>query len=240
MTLGGNSILPFWNSELYVELSACFPFGRDYYPVSLSRFHSKTLERISRACFDLGGEFLFMASPQTGCVGNLPRENFFKASPDPVLNLGFIMTLAYSEPLEKAVIASMLQPEAGMRLSAGIAGCSLWSRGTLEGMTKVIAVAADEPFFDCTDYLKSFAKILDDVRSFAGNGNLSHYAERFGYSRFFAVWETDSYMDMAVSQALNDFEFDGTREIVGGSASADFPPFMGATINMRNVQVIEE
>ena len=234
------SVLPYWNSELYVELSACFPFGKDYHPVSMSRFHSKTLERISRACFDLGGEFLFMASPQTGCVGNLPRENFFKASPDPVLNLGFIMTIAYSEPLEKAVIASLMLPESRMKLNAGIAGCSMWSRGTLEGMTKVIAVAADEPFFDCADYLKAFAKILEEFRNFAGNGNLSHYAERFGYSRFFAVWENDSYRDMAVSEALNNFEFEGTREIVGGAASAEFPPFMGATINMHSVQVVEE
>ena len=233
-------ILPFWNSELYVELSSCFPFGRDYHPVSMSRFHSKTLERISRACFDLGGEFLFMASPQTGCVGNLPRENFFKASPDPVLNLGFIMTLAYADPLEKAVIASLMQPEARMKLNAGIAGCSLWSRGTLEGMTKVIAVASEDPFFDSTEYLEVFAKILEEFKGFAGAGNLSYYAEKFGYDRFFAVWETDNYRDMAVSQALNDFEFDGTREIVGGAASTDFPPFMGATINMRNVQAIDE
>ncbi len=116
----------------------------------------------------------------------------------------------------------------------------MWSRGTLEGMTKVIAVAADEPFFDCADYLKAFAKILEEFRSFAGNGNLSHYAERFGYSRFFAVWENDSYRDMAVSEALNNFEFEGTREIVGGAASAEFPPFMGATINMHSVQVVEE
>lgn len=228
------SVLPYWNSELYVELSACFPFGKDYHPVSMSRFHSKTLERISRACFDLGGEFLFMASPQTGCVGNLPRENFFKASPDPVLNLGFIMTLGYSDPLEKAVIASLLQPEARMKLNAGIAGCSMWSRGTLEGMTKVIAVAADDPFFDSTDYLEMFAKLLEEFKAFAGADNLSYYAEKFGYDRFFAVWETDSYRDMAVSQALNDFEFEGTREIVGGAASTDFPTFMGATINMHN------
>ena len=233
-------ILPFWNSELYVELSSCFPFGKDYHPVSMSRFHSKTLERISRACFDLGGEFLFMASPQTGCVGNLPRENFFKASPDPVLNLGFIMTLAYSEPLEKAVIASLLLPESGMKLNAGIAGCSLWNRGTLEGIMKVIAIAADEPFFDCAEYVKAFAKLLEEFRTISGNNNLSHYAEKFGYNRFFAFWENDNYRDMAVSQALSNFEFEGTREIVGGPASTDFPPFMGATINMRNAQVIDE
>ena len=229
-------ILPFWNSELYVELSRCFPFGRDYHPVSLSRFHDETLRRISSACLDLGGEFFFMASPQTGCVGSLSRENFFKYSPDAALNLGFIMTLGYSDILEKAVIASLITPEAGMKLKAGITACSLWSRGVFEGMTKVIAVAADEPFFDSTDYLTRFAGLLEEYRTILNTGHSSYYAEKFGYDRFFMMWENDSPTDIAVSQAIAEFELDSTREIVGGGSTDEFPPFMGATINLREVQ----
>ena len=219
-------LLPFWNSELYVEISRCFPFGRDYHPVSMSRFHDETLSRISSGCFDLDGEFLFMASPQTGCVGNLPRENFYKFSPDAVLNLGFIMTLGYSDSLESAVIASLLMPEAQMKLKAGITACSLWSHGVFEGLTKVIAVASEEPFFDSTDYLKAFADVLDKFRSI----NNSYYAEKFGYDRFFVRWENDNPADLAVSQTIADFQFDGTLEIVGGASTCEFPPFMGATI----------
>ncbi|MBQ7665079.1 MAG: hypothetical protein IJS42_00025, partial [Synergistaceae bacterium] len=99
-------ILPFWNSELYVEISPCFPFGKDYHPVSLNRFYNATLHRISEASMNLGSEFFFMASPLTGCVGNLSRENFFKYGPDNVLNLGFLMTFGYSDMLERAIIAS--------------------------------------------------------------------------------------------------------------------------------------
>ena len=233
-------ILPFWNSELYVEISRCFPFGRDYHPVSLSRFHDATLQRISEACFDLGGEFFFMASPQFGCVGNLSRENYFKYSPDSVMNLGFIMTLGYSELLEKAVIASLMLPEAKLRLTAGITACSLWSRGVYHGVTKVIAVAADEPFFDSSDYLAGFAKILESFRETFKGGSNSYYAERFGYDRFFMSWENDNPVDIAVSRTIAEFEFDGTREIAGGSTTEEFPPFMGAAVNLRNIQAVEE
>lgn len=225
-------ILPFWNSELYVEMSPCFPFGRDYHPVSVSRFHSDTLERISRGCMDLGGEFLFMASPQTGCVGSLSRENFFKPAPDLVLNLGFIMTMGYSDFLEKAVIASMMLPCVNYKLNAGITRCSMWSRGVLEGMSKVIAVAGDEPFFDCTEYLEGFAKILEDFRMILKQGDSSYYAEKFGYDRFFVRWESDNPHDMALSSALSEFELDGTREVVGNSPTEEFPPFMGAAVSL--------
>ena len=233
-------ILPFWNSELYVEISRCFPFGRDYHPVSLNRFHDKTLARISAACMNLGGEFFFMASPQTGCVGNLSRENFFKASPDMMLNLGFIMTLGYSEMLEKAVIASLMLPEAKMKLNAGITACSLWSHGVFEGVTKVIAVAADEPFYDSTDYLKGFAGILEDFGKILKSENNAYYAEKFGYDRFFVAWEDENPIDIAVSRTMAEFELDGTKEIAGGGVNEEFPAFMGAAVNLRSVQSAEE
>ena len=233
-------ILPFWNSELYVEISRCFPFGRDYHPVSLNRFHDQTLARISVGCMNLGGEFFFMASPQTGCVGNLSRENFFKYSPDMILNLGFIMTLGYSEMLEKAVIASLMLPEAKLKLTAGITACSMWSHGIFEGVTKVIAVAADEPFYDSTDYLKGFAGILEDFGRIIKAGSNAYYAEKFGYDRFFFAWEDDNPIDIAVSKTISEFELDGTKEIAGGGVNEEFPAFMGAAVNLRSVQSAEE
>ncbi len=204
--------------------------------MSLNRFHDRTLARISAGCMNLGGEFFFMASPQTGCVGNLSRENFFKYSPDMILNLGFIMTLGYSEMLEKAVIASLMLPEAKLKLNAGITACSLWSHGIFEGVTKVIAVAADEPFYDSTDYLKEFAGILEDFGRIIKASNNAYYAEKFGYDRFFFAWEDDNPIDIAVSQTIAEFELDGTKEIAGGGVNEEFPAFMGAAVNLRSVQ----
>ena len=43
--------LPFWNSELYVEISPQFPYGRDFRPFSLNRFNNNdTLKRIAPYC----------------------------------------------------------------------------------------------------------------------------------------------------------------------------------------------
>lgn len=233
-------ILPFWNSELYVEISSWFPFGKDYYPVSLNRFYDETLKRISGACMDLGSEFFFMASPSIGCVGNLPRENFFKYTPDHAFNLGFLMTLGYSETVEKIVIASLALTGAAKELFAGITACSLWSRGIYEGSTKVIAIASYEPFFDCNDYLTGFAKMLDDTKSYLHAADAAYYAEKFGYDRFFMQWENEKPLELRTSQLLSEFELEQTRDIVGGSSSQEFPPFLGASVSIHEIPFSDE
>ncbi|MBQ3447080.1 MAG: hypothetical protein IJG37_05495 [Synergistaceae bacterium] len=216
-----------------MEISPCFPFGKDYQPVSVNRFHDDTLKSIAGSCIDLDSEFFFMASPQTGCVGNLPRENFFRYQPDGALNLGFLMILGYSEKVERAVILSLglSGPKSG--LSAGITACSIWCRGIFEGAAKVIAVAGDDPFFDGTGYLHVLSRVLNDVKGFIGSPGQSYYAEKFGYDRFFMSWENDNPYDIAASRVISEFELDGTREIVGGSSREDFPPFMGASVSLQ-------
>ncbi|MBQ3446258.1 MAG: hypothetical protein IJG37_01265 [Synergistaceae bacterium] len=230
---GRKLILPFWNSELYVEISPWFPFGRDYQPVSVNRFYDSTLSSIARSCMDLDSEFFFMASPKTGCVGNLPRENFFKCQPDSAFNLGFLMILGYSEKVERAVILSLGLTGAKSGLSAGITACSMWSRGVFEGTARVIAVAGDDPFYDGTGYLHVLARVLEDVKRFTGCSELSYYAEKFGYDRFFVAWENDNPYDIAASRMLSEFEIEGTREVGGGSPHEDFPPCMGAAVRIQ-------
>ena len=230
---GRKLILPFWSSELYVEISPWFPFGKDYQPVSVNRFYDSTLKNIAGSCIDLDSEFFFMASPQTGCVGNLPRENFFRYQPDSAFSLGFLMILGYSEKIERAVILSLgiIGPKSG--LSAGITACSIWSRGIFKGTAKVIAVAGDDPFYDCSAYLNILSRVLNDVKGIIGTPGQSYYAEKFGYDRFFMSWENDSPYDISASHVISEFELDGTREIVGGASTEDFPPFMGASISIQ-------
>ncbi len=226
-------ILPFWNSELYVEISSWFPFGKDYSPVSVNRFHSADLRNIAGSCMDLDGEFFFMASPSTGCVGSLPRENFFRYQPDSVFNLGFLMIMGYSEKLERAIIISLGLAGAKSGISAGITACSIWNHGIFEGTAKVIAVAGDEPFYDCTDYMRILSRVMEEVKGFIGTPGQSYYAEKFGYDRFFMAWENDNPYDIAASRIISEFELDGTKEIVGGPAQEEFPPFMGAAVSIR-------
>ncbi len=220
-------------------MSSWFPFGRDYKPVSLNRFHDETLRRISEYSFNLGSEFFFMATPDTGCVGNLSRERFFKYVPDRMLNLGFIMTFGFSEIFEKVIIASLGLLKESQGLSAGITSCTFWSRGIYEGSTKVIVIASDDPFYESSDYLRGLSKFLEEASFMTETWNASYYAEKFGYDRFFMKWEGDRPFDIRISELLSEFETETTKELTGGSSVEEFPEFLGMTIPMMSSRVIE-
>lgn len=228
-------ILPFWNSELYVEVSPSFPFGKDYHTASVNRFYSDTLKRIAQSCLSLDSEFFFMASPEIGCVGSLPRENFFKYTPDASFNLGFLLVLGYSEIIEKIVIASLGLTGAVKDINAGITSCAIWSRGIYKGRTKVITLASYEPFYNPDEYLNILAKMLEDMTGHLKLNDYAYYAERFGYDRFFVEWENDNPVDIWTSQMLSEFEYDQTKEIVGGASTQDFPPFLGSSVSIREI-----
>lgn len=217
-----------------MEISSWFPFGKDYQPVSVNRFYDPTLRSIAGSCMDLDSEFLFMASPKTGCVGNLPRENFFRYQPDGAFSLGFLMIMGYSEKVERAIILSLGLGGAKAGLSAGITACSIWKHGIFEGTAKVIAVAGDDPFYDCSEYLRVLSRVMGDVSRFIGTPGQSYFAEKFGYERFFMSWENDNPYDIAASVILSEFELDGTRDIVGASPREEFPPFMGAAVSVKD------
>ena len=222
--------LPFWSSELQVEISSWFPWGKDYQPVSVNRFHSSTLQSIAASCLDLDSEFLFAASPLMGCVGNLSREKFFRFSSDSILNLGFLMIFGFSEKIEKALAFSLATIKSAKDLNIGVTFCSLWRGGVFEGKMKIIAIASNEPFYDCSDYLEGLDGVLSEVKNFLHTPNISYYAEKFGYDRFLMDCENINPYDLRVSQIVSELQDNGAREIVGGSPKIDFPPFFGLAI----------
>ncbi|MBQ7067910.1 MAG: hypothetical protein IJM82_01950 [Synergistaceae bacterium] len=231
--------LPNWNSNLYIEISPFFPLGRDYQPVSVNRFFDDTLKNIAESCLNLEGEFFFMASPWLGCVGNLPRENFFRYKPDNVFNLGFLMVLGYSELLEKAVMLS-LTSESAKGLMAGLTSCALWNRGVFRGNSNVIVIAADDPLYDCTEYLKKFDGYLHMVKEAVNASDLAFYAEKFGYDRFFVEWEKQNPYDLRINQIISEFEYESSQEITGGSSAIDFPAFTGISVTVVRKNQREE
>jgi len=222
--------LPFWTSELQVEIPSWFPWGKDYQPVSINRFHDRVLRDISALCFDLDSEFYFMASPLVGYVGSLPREKYFQDISESTFHLGFLMVFAFSEKIEKALIASLALTDAGKGLSIGLTFCSLWRGGVYEGKMKVIAIASDEPFYDGTKYLESLVHVLRQIKNVIKPAELSYYAEKFGYNRFSLEAENINHYDVRVTEILSEIEDDGAKDIVGGSPMINFPPFFGFSI----------
>ena len=171
-----------------------------------------------------------MASPLVGCVGGLSREKYFNDSPESVLHLGFLMVFAYSEKIEKALVASLALNKSAKGLFIGMTNCSLWRDGIFEGKTKVIAIASDEPFYDCTDYLKALTATLQEVKTIFKPSALSFYAEKLGYERFLVEWENINPYDARVTEILSEFEDENIKEIVGGSPLIEFPPFFGLSL----------
>lgn len=216
-------MLPYWNSDLDLEIASWFPFGVDYQPISINRLYSPQLRRIAASCLERESEFFFMSSPQTGCIGSLMRDNFYRVEPQRGLSLGFMMILGYSSRMERLISAGLC--DSG-ELSAGVAFCSLWNKGMLMENLKVIVLVSEEIFFDEEKFLTNFEELLTPGRCKA---NLAFFAERFGYRRFCMAYETDDPLQLRISKLLYEMEFAETRQMVGPSPEVSFPPFLGVS-----------
>ena len=221
------ALLPYWNSDLDLEIASWFPLGLDYQPVSANHFYSPQLRRIAAGCLERGSELFFMASPRMGCIGSLMRDNFYKAAPYGRVSLGFMMVLGYSSRME-ILIGGELKSQEDAGVSAGVAFCSLWNAGVLLGSMKVIALVSDEIIFDEEKFLDGFERTLSGPGERTG---LSYFAERFGYRRFCMPYETDDPLQLRISQLLYEMEFTETRQMVGPSPEVPFPPFLGITLS---------
>ncbi|MCR5346296.1 MAG: hypothetical protein K6E38_00795 [Fretibacterium sp.] len=244
-------MLPYWNSDLDLEIASWFPFGVDYQPISINRLYSPQLRRVAAHCLALDSEFLFMASPQTGCIGSLMRDNFYRADSYGMVSLGFMMILGYSSRMEQLVADSLEDMQKYGDLAAGVAFCSLWNQGVLLGSLKAIAVVSSGPFFEEEEFLNSFEGFLSgrvksqgappgrrrgrrssEAKHPAGkDSDLSFFAERFGYRRFCMPYETDDPLQLRISQLLYEMEFAETRQMVGPSPELTFPPFLGISLS---------
>ncbi len=231
-------MLPYWSSDLDLEIASWFPLGVDYRPVPVNQ--SPQLQRIASRCLALDSEFLFMSSPRTGCVGSLMRDNW--GTPENgVIHLGFMMVLGYSPKMERLVELVLNERERRNgeeemedeeALSAGVASCSLWHEGVLMGAVKVIALVSGEPFFEEEDFLAGFDQALAEPKGASEqDAALSFFAERFGYRRFSMLYETDDPLQLRISQLLYEMEFSETRQMVGPSPEVPFPPFLGVALS---------
>lgn len=216
-------MLPYWNSDLALEIAPWFPLGVDYQPISINCLYSPQLRQIAARCLELDSEFFFMSSPRAGCIGSLVRDNFYRDEPCGFLTLGFLMILGYSLRMER-LVGSLLKGTEREKLSAGVAFCSLWNDGILLGSMKVIAVVSEEAFFDEADFLDGFEKLLLEAK---GKDEVPFFAEKFGYRRFCVPYETDDPLQLSIRQLLYEMEFAETRQMVGPPLESWFPQFLG-------------
>jgi len=214
-------LLPYWNSDLDLEVASWFPFGVDYQPISMNSPLSPRLRRVAAFCLDRGSEFFFMSSLGTGPIGSLMRDNFYRVKPQGIFSLGFMMILGYSPHMERLIGAGF---DGSEELSAGVAFCSLWNGDVLLENVKVIVLVSEGIFFDEEKFLTDFEGML---ASQDGDPGLAFFAEQFGYRRFCMAYETDDPLQLRISRLLYEMEFAETRQMVGPSPEVSFPPFFG-------------
>lgn len=214
-------MLPYWNSDLDLEIASWFPFGVDYQPISMNCPLSPRLRKVAASCLDQGSEFFFMSSLGTGPIGSLMRDSFYRINSQGIASLGFMMILGYSPRMERLIGAGFGGSE---ELSAGVAFCSLWNGDVLLENVKVIVLVSEGIFFDEEKFLTDFEGML---ASQVGNPGLAFFAEQFGYRRFCMAYETDDPLQLRISRLLYEMEFAETRQMVGPSPEVSFPPFFG-------------
>lgn len=222
---GGGSLLPYWDSNVDMEIAPWFPFGVDYKPVSVNAHHSGILTDIAALSLRLNSEFFSLTSLKSGYAGTLLRDSMFVPGKHPRLGLGFTMLFGYSRPMEDLV--SSLQSEDG-EIEAGVSFCCLWDRDILMESFKAIVLVSGDPFFNEDGFLSRLAEAL--ARRASTQASLPFFAERFGYRRFFIPYETDNPVNLEISRLLHEMEFEETRKLVGPSPEVSFPPFLGISL----------
>lgn len=221
-------MLRYWSSDLDLEIASWFPFGVDYKPISINLLHSPQLKRIAALCLEMGSEFFFMTSIFSGCVGSLMRDNFYKSDIGGGVSLGFMMLLGYSPQMEKLLCRNFSEQR---DVKAGVAFCSLWNKTLLLENMKVIVLVSDSILFSEDDFLANFELMLEEGEGI-DRSNISYFAEKFGYRRFYMAYETDDLLQLRISKLLYEMEFPETRQMVGPSPEMPFPPFFGINLGL--------
>lgn len=219
--------LPYWNTNVEMEVASWLPLGVDYGPVSVNGHHSPALRRIAALSMGLGSEFFCLSSLSSGNVGTMLRDSMFLPGAKGRFGLGFTMTFGYSGPMEDFLSAFLAGRE---DVEGGVSYCRLWDRTFPLDTFKVIILASSNPFFAEEAFLGDLEKGL------AGQplpgGNVPYFAERFGYRRFPIPYETDDPVLLEISRLLHEMEFGETRKAVGPSPEVPFPLLAGIAFQL--------
>ena len=171
-----NSVLPYWDQNIDLDIAPWVPYGKDYSPVTVNSLCNPTLGGLAGLALEMKSEFLYMRSFQNGSIGTMARQNIIDPVRNSSIELGFTMVFAYSEQLEQSVLR-LLHKYPG--LMAGLTLCDIWRENVLVDECKVLMLVDEDPFFNETDFIEALYKTFQSAAGRA-NSNLSFFAEKFG------------------------------------------------------------
>ena len=217
--------LPYWNSELDVEVG-CWSFSRrEHGTISMAGLHSELLRDLSFQALSLDSELLYLCGSECGIAGSmiwdesvLERRTAANMSP-------FTLVFGYSREMERFSGHFLARRR---DLKAGVTECTFWNGQIALIRYKVIAYMAALPVFNELEGLVEMRAALQKWKK--GSALVPFYAERFGFLRAPLPYETDIPEDMLVVNKLENFQLDETRSVIGPSPSIPLPAFYELTI----------
>lgn len=210
--------LPYWDTELDIEVGDWAFSNKERCAVSLAGLHSDLLKKMSSCVLALNSELLYICGTEIGAAGSMFWEESISDSRGIPGLSPFTVILGYSREIER--FAAVFCAQHG-KLKAGVTRCTFWNGNIPLASYKVVALVTDLPMIDEVGCLTSM------LSAFIGSGKcntlLPYYAERFGFLRAPVFYETDKPENLLVTHKLESFQLEATRSVVGPSPMVSMP-----------------
>ncbi|MGI6075895.1 MAG: hypothetical protein ACOYD9_05980 [Pyramidobacter sp.] len=210
--------LPYWDSELDIEVGGWAFSNREHSVVSLAGLHSELLKKLSFCALALNSELLYLCGSDVGASGSMFWENAMEASRDSRGLFPFTLIFGYSSEIERFG-GSFTARHSGLK--AGVTRCTFWNKKIPLASYKVVALVTEQIAIDEVDCLN--AMLADFERKESCDALIPCYAERFGFLRAPLSYETDRPTNMLISRQLENIQLEATRAVVGPSPLVPFP-----------------
>ena len=227
--------IPYWDSELDVEVGCWASFNFERCAVSMVGLHSEALGERAALALSLNSELLYLCGGNSGIAGSMIWEEPILENRDIPVMSPFTLVLGYSREMEAFTSFFLKEKE---DLKAGVTDCTFWTNEVPLSRYKVIAFMAAQPLFDEIDCLNEMRKAMKEWKH--RDLLIPFYAEQFGFVRAPVPYETDIPKDMLMTNRLQNFQLEATRSVVGPAPSVSLPAFYELTMGNESVKNEED
>ncbi len=223
--------LPYWDSEIDVEVGSLAFSNRERAALTLAGLHSDLLKRLSAYALSLNSELLYLCGTNCGIAGSMIWEEAILNDRDLGEPSPFTLVFGYSREMED-LASHFVDGQRALR--AGVTQCTFWNRKIPLASYKVIAFMSALPVMNEMESLEALAE--EFCRSEQVSPLVPGYAERFGFLRAPVSYETDTPWGLLMTSRLEEFQLEATRSVVGPSPTVPLPLFYELANTCRTLE----
>lgn len=210
--------LPYWDSDLDIEVGYWASSNREQRVLAAAGLHSGLLRRLSGYVLAMQSELLYLCGSSLGIAGSMIwEESVLTRHPVPELS-PLTLVFGYSAGMEK-ICAEFAAHE--RHLKAGVTECTFRYGEMPLSRYKVIVIMATLPSLDEKHVLKRLCAFMASPS--CRNDLIPYYADCFGFVKAPLEYETDDPDQILMLETLMNFQLDETRAILGPSPSVELP-----------------